>query len=381
MNRIEELFKQSKQAYVDCLNSRYPNLPAVLEGQLPVVIYGAGRMGQIFLANLKKKGIAPLAFADSNSSLWGKRLAGLEITNPEVIIKQYNPIAFLIASLLYESEIHAKLQSLNADYLFPLGYLNLMHPDIFISPEYENEFEVLFDAANRQDILNLNELWADEESRRVFHNIIEFRLTLHKRLIHDVFLSENVQYFESGIISVVPQEVFVDCGAFSGDTILEFKKQAKDGFKKIFAFEPDPKNMRNLKQMIEAKEQDRIMPVSAGVYSTSRTIRFMAEGTLDSRISGAQGADAVEVFSLDDYFRDKETPTFIKMDIEGAEEEALLGARGIIQRCAPKLAISVYHRAADLWRLPLLMKKLNKNYRLYLRHYSREIVDTVCYGV
>ena len=381
MNRIEELFKQSKQAYVDCLNSRFPNLPAVLEGQLPVVIYGAGRMGQIFLANLKKKGIAPLAFADSNSSLWGKRLAGLEITNPEVIIKQYNPIAFLIASLLYESEIHAKLQSLNADYLFPLGYLNLMHPDIFISPEYENEFEVLFDAANRQDILNLNELWADEESRRVFHNIIEFRLTLHKRLIHDVFLSENVQYFESGIISVVPQEVFVDCGAFSGDTILEFKKQAKDGFKKIFAFEPDPKNMRNLKQMIEAKEQDRIMPVSAGVYSTSRTIRFMAEGTLDSRISGAQGADAVEVFSLDDYFRDKETPTFIKMDIEGAEEEALLGARGIIQRCAPKLAISVYHRAADLWRLPLLMKKLNKNYRLYLRHYSREIVDTVCYGV
>ncbi|HLZ20237.1 MAG TPA: FkbM family methyltransferase, partial [Smithellaceae bacterium] len=190
-----------------------------------------------------------------------------------------------------------------------------------------------------------------------------------------------VQYFESGIISVVPQEVFVDCGAYSGDTILEFKKQAKDGFKKIFAFEPDRKNMRNLKQMIEAKEQDRIMPVSAGVYCTSRTIRFMAEGTLDSRISGAQGADAVEVFSLDDYFRDKETPTFIKMDIEGAEEEALLGASGIIQRCAPKLAISVYHRAADLWRLPLLMKKLNKNYRLYLRHYSREIVDTVCYGV
>jgi hypothetical protein len=69
------------------------------------------------------------------------------------------------------------------------------------------------------------------------------------------------------------------------------------------------------------------------------------------------------------------------MDIEGAEEEALRGAEGLLRADAPKLAISVYHRAADLWRLPLLIKGLQKHYRLYLRHYSSEIVDTVCYAV
>jgi hypothetical protein len=69
------------------------------------------------------------------------------------------------------------------------------------------------------------------------------------------------------------------------------------------------------------------------------------------------------------------------MDIEGSEEDALMGACRAIQNHAPKLAISVYHKATDFWKLPLLIKRLHSGYRLYLRHYTNEIVDTVCYAL
>lgn len=380
MNRIEELFRQTNEYYLDALDRKYPDFDQVMDKKLPVVIYGAGRMGEKFLYNLQKLGIAAQAFADGNAARWGQQLAGVDIVDPTTIKARYGSAAVLIASLLYESEIEAKLYALGTDHIYPLRYLNLKHPDIFISPEYEGESAALFDEANRRGILALNELWNDDESRRIFQNIIEFRLTFNKKLIHDSS-SKNIQYFENGVIQTGEQEIFADCGAYSGDTLQEFRKQTKNRFKKYYAFEPDEENMKKLRQIIEETDNGRIIPVTAGVYITSGKISFLAEGALDSRISLSQGTDSIQVFSLDDFFKHKEAPTFIKMDIEGAEEEALRGAEGLLRADAPKLAISVYHRAADLWRLPLLIKGLQKHYRLYLRHYSSEIVDTVCYAV
>jgi hypothetical protein len=69
------------------------------------------------------------------------------------------------------------------------------------------------------------------------------------------------------------------------------------------------------------------------------------------------------------------------MDVEGAEADAILGATQLLVRSAPKLAISVYHYATDIWNIPLLIKQINPRYRIWLRHYSNDIDDTVCYGI
>jgi hypothetical protein len=124
----------------------------------------------------------------------------------------------------------------------------------------------------------------------------------------------------------------------------------------------------------------RIQSIASGVYKTSGHVGFQAMGALDSRIN-PKDSQTVEVVSLDDFFKNKEVPTFIKMDIEGSEADALEGAKKLIEAHKPKLAIAVYHQASDLWRLPLLINALHNSYRLFLRHYTYEITDTVCYAL
>jgi hypothetical protein len=105
---------------------------------------------------------------------------------------------------------------------------------------------------------------------------------------------------------------------------------------------------------------------------------FATTGTAGSSLGA--GADQVRVRPLDDILNGH-TPTFIKLDVEGAEKDALLGARRTIEQHAPVLAVCLYHRPSDLWELPLLLRSMNPQYSLYLRRYSDECWETVCYAV
>ncbi len=107
-------------------------------------------------------------------------------------------------------------------------------------------------------------------------------------------------------------------------------------------------------------------------------MRFDATGTAASSVGA--GDATVEVAPLDEILAD-ERPTFLKLDVEGAEEDALLGARRTLERHAPALAVCLYHRAADLWRIPLFLASLDAGYRLYLRRHSDECWEQVCYAV
>ena len=93
-----------------------------------------------------------------------------------------------------------------------------------------------------------------------------------------------------------------------------------------------------------------------------------------------QGNLKIDVVALDTIFRNTQVD-FIKMDIEGAEEAALLGAKEVIKRDMPLLEICVYHRWGDFWNLPLLIKQLHPEYAIYFRCYEDSFLDTVCCAV
>lgn len=76
-----------------------------------------------------------------------------------------------------------------------------------------------------------------------------------------------------------------------------------------------------------------------------------------------------------------DTVGFIKMDLEGYEENALQGAKGIISNQKPVLAVSVYHKRWDIFRMPALLPAFNPEYRFYLRHYGTFLGDTVLYAL
>ena len=127
----------------------------------------------------------------------------------------------------------------------------------------------------------------------------------------------------------------------------------------IFALEPDPQNFAKLQAYLTSL-QDRGASITALPYAVGRrreTLRFSASGT-DNASVALDGSVTVEAVSLDELLAD-ESPTFIKMDIEGFELEALAGVAATIRRCRPIMAITVYHLCDHLWKVPLAIVLTN----------------------
>ncbi len=121
----------------------------------------------------------------------------------------------------------------------------------------------------------------------------------------------------------------------------------------------------------------------AGLAGESGALPFLSTACANATFAHGtlQGSDLLPVVTIDEYIATRKTPTLIKLDIEGFERPALRGAAGLIARQPPVLAVSAYHFADDLWKIPLLIHELNPTYRFAIRHYTREIDDTVCYAV
>lgn len=152
-------------------------------------------------------------------------------------------------------------------------------------------------------------------------------------------------------------------------------------FRRVVAIEPDPANHQCLEAYLRSLPEglrERVTPMQLAVGSRKGQISFDATGTAASA-TGVGGFE-VECAPLDEILDDSQ-PSYIKMDIEGAEADALSGAGRIISAHAPVLAICLYHKQEDLWRLPLLIRSLSDRYRLFLRRYSDDCWEQVCYAV
>ncbi|WP_051685584.1 FkbM family methyltransferase [Clostridium sp. KNHs205] len=186
------------------------------------------------------------------------------------------------------------------------------------------------------------------------------------------------QYFDKSLISYNDNEVFVDCGALDLQTCENFVGNCNKKIKTIYAFEPDEENIKICKEKRIAKNLEvEILPY--GVWSSDGELFFKAVGAGTSRID-VEGNEKIEVRRIDSLLIDQPI-SFIKMDIEGAEQEALKGAEQVIKKYKPKLAISVYHKPEDFLTIPKIIHDYVPEYKLYLRHYSIYSVETVLYAV
>jgi FkbM family methyltransferase len=361
------------------LLGRYPDLNEVLAHRLPVIIYPAARMAREAAEKLRNAGVEVLGFGDSNPKAWGGLVNGLPVLSPHDIGSLASDFVVLLASTVYDSEITETLARNGCFRTIPVGVLNLALPDVFISREYSGSLDAVAKRANHDAIRSVYESLHDDESRRVFASKLHFYVTQEKSLLDEI-RSEHI-YFGDDIWTSTPDDVIVDGGAYTGDTLEEFLA-TKRSFRHYYALEPDHINFFKLQSM-PAVDGTRVIAVQAGLAGRSGRVRFAVTGSDSSKLlsDSEAGAEEIEVVSLDEYFEDKPVPTFVKMDIEGVEAEALQGGARLIADHAPKLAISVYHHASDLWELPALMLTLNPDYELIMRHHTREIADTVCYAI
>lgn len=188
--------------------------------------------------------------------------------------------------------------------------------------------------------------------------------------------AENRQYFDLPELFCKEDEIFVDCGCYDGQTSKNFIAWCKDQYKHIYAFEAETDKIGQCKEALPA---DKATIYPCGVWKEQGKLNFSKGLQLASHIS-EDGDIEIPVDSLDNVLGDKKV-TFIKMDIEGAELQALQGSEKIIRANHPKLAICVYHRPDDIFEIPQLLLEYNPNYTFYLRHYSWRGVDTILYAI
>lgn len=247
-----------------------------------------------------------------------------------------------------------------------------MIDDLYGCGRYEYSFysdnKVYFD-----DVYNQ---LSDEISKTTFAAFINARISGNPIYICDV--RDGEQYFIKNIIRLTENEVFVDCGAFDGDTVLSFIKYSKNTYNRIYALEPDDKNFEKLTDCIEKNNIKGVVLLKKGVWNQEDVLKFSADASMVSAIN-EEGTISIEVDSIDN-ITSGDKVTFIKMDIEGAELAALQGARKTISKNKPKLAISVYHKPEDLIEIPQYIKSLVPEYNLYLRAHKYISVDVVLYA-
>lgn len=194
-------------------------------------------------------------------------------------------------------------------------------------------------------------------------------------------LTEGAIYFDLEELHLsAAGEYFVDAGGFDGLTTLAFFRWC-EGNGHSYCFEADRKNIASIKNKLGENAKCEIIPKA--LWSETAILSMRMEGSCGSAVTDKgsdQGMQEVGAAAMDDILGDKPV-TFIKMDIEGAELEAIRGARHIIQEQHPKLAVSIYHKHEDIWTIPSQIMEYDSGYRFYLRHYSFSDYDTVLYAI
>ena len=191
-------------------------------------------------------------------------------------------------------------------------------------------------------------------------------------------MRQGTEYFLDEFWTPDPEEVFIDGGGYTGDTIEEFIRWTKGNYRRIYSFEPEKEKFEEMKAN-PCCIDNRIKLHNKGLWSSNAKLRFL-DGDKDwSGSISDKGNSIIETVALDDVVQDR--VTFIKMDIEGAEFDALKGAKTIIKRDCPKMAICIYHKPDDLWEVPLLIKSINDRYRFFIRHKGMRYFGTILYCV
>lgn len=225
----------------------------------------------------------------------------------------------------------------------------------------------------------LYERLEDETSRLVFANLVAYRVLPLQSFLKAAYDGEHPQYFDKDIVSCGEDEVFVDCGGYTGDTTEEFIRQFGK-YRKIYVYEPNADNARACRANLSKYRRVAIRP--CGVGERSGALAMGSDGSSSTFMveQGTAGSPEISIVSLDE---DIQRPvTFLKMDVEGFEIPALLGAKRHIRDDFPKLAICTYHIVSDMWEIPRLIDAIHPGYRFYIRHYNfPQNWETVIYAI
>lgn len=360
-------------------------LDTLLSGQYgQIVLFGAGGLGRRVAEVLRLVGVQPIAFSDNNPQLWGTSILGLPVYSPNDAIKKFAYNAVFIITIWRwpasesSGQRRSDLLALGCQRVCSVLPLFWKYPEFFL-PYFclDEPYKVVAAHAEVESALTL---FDDDQSRTEFIRQALWRIDPDNYDI-DSFSTET-QYFPEDLFALTDHEVFVDVGGYDGDTARLFIEKSNNSFNALHVIEADPSTFARLeswRSTLPGNMKNRVTLYNVAASKEQRTMSFMAKASVDSRISES-GSTLVQCDRLDNLLSGVK-PSIIKMDIEGAEYDALQGASNLIHRYSPILAICLYHHQSDLWTIPAFIASRFTGYRLFLKAHTLDGADLVLYAI
>lgn len=387
-----------KEMIYQCLDDNFPHLKKEREEDLErwrawscdpdkkIVVFGASAMCEICIRHLSTLGIQVDVICDNDSGRFGEFVmdSGRSISVVSVDEAMSDPaekICFAAVGAQHFSAVSAQLKQyeLSEDVL-------KWHLDFYL------ETVIMFCAQPvpfMDRVAQLLDFYEDEESLEILwcHFSMLFELsnvpeTLNRLSMED--LCVRPQYFLEDGKYLGKQDVMVDCGAYTGDTLEDLLcKINYQDFERYDCFELFPTTYEKLRHAVDKLPdtiQNKVRTINMGVGEINGAVLASnGSATKENSTILHNGNTTVNIVRLNDIYRD-ENVTFIKMDIEGSEQAALRGGKNVIARCHPMCAICIYHSFSAFWEVPQILKEYVPEYRMILRHHTTYWDDTVCYA-
>lgn len=364
------------------------------------LIYGAGEAGRFFYKKFCEEfGILPLAVLDKYSSIrFSEKIPLLKFPEETKSLSRDLKVVITVLrkDLIDEILIDLKKEGFKKVYCLDLNLFNFIQRVSRKSWEFRNFFAphhfmskfsrpITQILPHKDKLLEVYSLLVDQKSKRVLYEFLKKYLTFEKALNPD-FDPLDMQYFPEDIPLRGDYSVFVDGGAYVGDTIKALNNKVGK-IKRLYCFEPDEANFDELMRFVKSRANwiaEEIYLYNYALYSKRTILNFWGGLGYGSYVNESEVKNSrnelVFSISLDDLI-DEIKPTFIKLDIEGSELEALKGAKETIRRYKPDLSVCLYHKPEHFWEVPLFLRELVPNYKFYIRKYGPNIVlDYILYA-
>lgn len=337
----------------------------------PIVIFGSGDIGMMTKKILSENGIPVFAFCDNDITKQGMIVKGVRVIAPSAL-RDMDHVQVIVNDSYY-SEKHRQLLDMG------IKENNIWRFDAFNFLYKNFTGDYIF---SRYDSFAKTYSWLeDAASKTVFAGYLNGVITGDLAYYEQVMT--NDEYFPKDLLPMRSDHVFVDVGAYNGNTSLEFIDYFNGKYEKIYAFEP----LESSANLIDRKKIPKLQLCRAGASDRVGTVDWFCNDYGDlSMLTTVQAQGAkdkmlrVKTETIDHVLAGGKA-TFIKMDIEGSELSALQGAREMIQKYRPFLAVCVYHKKEDLIEIPTYIHTIMPQYKMYLRHHSNTAADLVLYCV
>ena len=322
----------------------------------PIALYGMGDGAEKVIRYLQGVGRRPDAVFASDDFVRGQSFLGYRVRKYAELAAEYGDFIVLVSFGTQRQEVIDNILRIAAEQEtyapnVPLFGEGLFDYDYFL--RYESELTQVYD--------NL----ADEKSREVFIQLCDYNIS---GKISYLMAATTPKAEADCLLGLGSDEVYLDLGAYNGDTVQEFANTVQGSYRQILAVEPDGKNFAKLQK--NTAHLPNIEYLNYGIWQERAELFFSSKAGRNSALA-TSGNRSVQCLGIDEIQREYAAApiSLIKMDVEGVEKQALTGGADTLQNYRPKLAVSAYHRNEDLFALPLLIRQQNSKYEIYLRHH------------